>query len=439
MAVTSSKASPAAAPSVGRRPLAAVWELIRLEMRLGLRGAAFRNAAGLALLLGLVVGGAEGRGVAASAWAAGQVAWQVFAFVVIVWMSLAAVRETSLRTDALVFSKPQSNETLILSRFLGALGQLALATAALYLGAIIGRLLSGGGLLGFGAYLTQYGRSLGVLFFAASASFTLALLARTVTAGILVGFYWIVTLGGKSFLAKAVFPYYSQNLAAYTLLGVFLLCIALWFYRPSRRGGHGAPLAVRILSAAALGLCVMEALRILNTGHDPIVRLDPRLELMREQHVELGLRAPGFTLPDGSGRLVSPTDFPDKVLVIALWSPDNPEAARMLSHLAAIQSTYGKRGVQVLAICLSEDEGAAWTFGAGLALPFPVVQDWGTHHSPKTEDKSPMADAYRTELLPRLVVTDRRRITRDVINVQEGYHGRDLAEAIEERLREEPQ
>src|SRR5438552_2852849 len=82
------------------------------------------------------------------------------------------------RTDILVFSKPQPTERLVLSRFASAYGQVVAAVAAMFLGAIVGRLVAYGGLSGFPAYGIQFGRAVGVLFFASALSFMLALLGN---------------------------------------------------------------------------------------------------------------------------------------------------------------------------------------------------------------------------------------------------------------------
>ena len=100
--------------------------LTRAELRMGLRAAAFRLAVAGTFLLGWAAGGAPGRGVSSSAYGTAEAAWQYLGFVTVIWMSLAAVRDTVLRTDILVYSKPQPTERLVLAKFLGAFLQLLL-------------------------------------------------------------------------------------------------------------------------------------------------------------------------------------------------------------------------------------------------------------------------------------------------------------------------
>src|SRR5690242_8045057 len=100
---------------------ASVLALAGMEARAGLRSSAFRLVLVLSLILGWTVGGEPGRGVSLSAWATGEAAWRYLGFIVIIWMSLAAVHDTVSRTDIIIFSKPQPTERLVLSRFLAVL------------------------------------------------------------------------------------------------------------------------------------------------------------------------------------------------------------------------------------------------------------------------------------------------------------------------------
>src|SRR4051794_1390206 len=102
--------------------LATMWPVLALagmEWRIGWRTAAFRFVALCAFLSGCTLGGTQGQGVALSAYTTAEDAWQYLGFVAVVWMSLVAIRETTLRTAILVFSKPQPGERLALAKFLG--------------------------------------------------------------------------------------------------------------------------------------------------------------------------------------------------------------------------------------------------------------------------------------------------------------------------------
>ena len=107
--------------------------------------------------------------------------------------------------------------------------------------------------------------------------------------------------------------------------------------------------------------------------------------------------------------------FRNRIMLIALWSPADPDSTEFLNHLNKIQLKYEKRGVQVIAVCLSDDNSAARTFAIGENLQFPVVTDWGTTSVPEKLAMSPIASAYRTTMLPMVAVADRRRRIVDVV------------------------
>lgn len=125
-------------------------------------------------------------------------------------------------------------------------------------------------------------------------------------------------------------------------------------------------------------------------------------------------------------------------MLVALWSPVDPDSALLLARLEAEWERHGSQGVQPVAICLSEDSSAAKTFAIGDQLHYPVVHDWGTSHGPRLLEASPVAIAYGAEHLPRLVVTDRRHRVRTIIDGLYTYEGTELDGVLSERLEEEP-
>jgi hypothetical protein len=432
--------SPASLPKAeGRGVMLPLLALTQMELRIGWRSAAFRVAVILAFIFGVSQGSAIGRGAALSAYRTAEAGWQYLGFVAILWMSLLAIRETTLRTDILIFSKPQPSERLALVKFLGGFGQLLLILGALFLGAFCGRLFTGGGVTGAEVYLVQYVRVAGILFFAASASYTLALLFDSAIAGVLIGLYWIMTLSGKEYLAKFYFPAYSQNLLAFVVLGLGLLCLTLNLHRRSRRGGVPAAAWVRFGAPVCLFLSGWLFWMVIRDGHDPQIRRHPILERMSEQDASMGNRAPGFLLPDQNGRLIGLSDFPGKILVVALFTPREPESVLLLNRLAEIQAQFGAQGVQPIALCLCEDSGAGFTFAQGERLPYPVVTDWGTYNAPIQSEISPLGGAYRGDVLPMLVVTDRRRRIQSILSGSQSYDGDALEKQVRTRLAAEPQ
>jgi hypothetical protein len=422
------------------RPAGGGWNwvhLTRMEVRMGWRTAAFRVAAVVAFLFGYVNGEVPGVGSALSAYTTGEAGWRYLGLVAVIWMSLAAVRETSLRTDVLVYSKPQVGERVALSKFLGNYFQLILILAAMFVGALMSR-VAVGGLVGAEVFLLQFARAAGVLFFAAAASFTLSLLFDSPIAGSLVALYWILTMAGKSFLAKFYFPSYTQNLPAYIAFGAGLLCVAFWLHRRKRRGSTPPEPWVRVGAPLFFLIGGWALWSVIRYGHDPQAIRHPAMDQITQMDADMGLRAPGFLLPDQYGRQRGLSDFAGKILLIALWSPHDPDSVLLLDRLNEVEARFGAQGVQPIAICLGEDTGAAVTFARGERLRYPVFEDWGTYNAPVKSEISPVANAYRTSLPPKVVVTDRRRMIKGILVGSACYDGDNLEDLVSERLEVEP-
>ena len=422
----------------GSSDLLAILALTRVEWRIGRRSPVFRLALVAAFLFGFSVGGEPGRGVALSAYSAAEAACQYLGFAAIVWMSLVAVRESTLRTDVLVYSKPQPGERLALSKFVGAYLQLLCMLLAMFAGSAVGRAVNGG-LMGLEAYVPQFVRAAVVIGFAASASYMLALLFDSALAGTTVGLYWLLILSGKAFLGKYYFPSYTQNLGAYVALSLALLFLTLCLYGRSRRGS-ARPAAWARMGAPILALvAAWQFWAVINGGHDPDVHLNPAMDRMGAQDVAIGTRAAGFTLPDQHGRLTGLSDYDGQILVIALWSPQDPDSVLLLDKLNDVQARFASAGVQPIAVTICEDVGATNVFAGGERLRYPVVADWGTYNAPRGSDFSPLSTAYRATSLPTVIVTDRRRTIKAIYTGLTAYDGETLTNEIGKRLKEEPQ
>lgn len=424
-----------ASSASGRAPL---YALARAEARIALGGTAQRVAVFAALLAGWFLGRAGGGGAGLAAITTGDAACTYLAFVAVYFLSMTAARDTALGATAMVWSKPQTTERLVAARYVGAYLQLLLLLSALFFGALISRWFHSGTLMGATAFVTQFGRAAIVLFFASSAAYALALIADTPLAGALVGLYWVVTMAGQAFLAKVYYPYYTQNLLAFAALGLFFVGFAARFYRPSRRGLSVPALWCRVLPPAGLAIALWASWITVRDGHDPLMRESPLMaEIARQDAVVEGV-APGFLLPDQHGRLFSLADAPGRVFVVGLLDPHSEEGALLLGRMRALHRAYGRFGVLPVAVCISNDTGAGATLARGEGVRFPVLTDWGSHHAPRAADASPVAGAYRVTDMPFVVVTDRRRRIRDMIEGISTYDGPRLLQSVLQRIAEEP-
>ena len=425
-------------PNALKNAFAPIFSLSQKEWLIGTRSSAFRLLAVCAALLGFAVGGSPGRGAGQSAYEIAESAWQNLGFVAIAWVSISAVRESLMRTDRIVFSKPQPVERLVLAKFLGAYGQVLALLLAMFAGGILSHLFAGGGVLGSEVYIVQYLRAACVLFFASSVSFCLALLSDSAIVGVLTGLFWILTLTGKTFLGKIYFPAYSQNQSAYFAFGAAALFASCLLFQRSRRGSAKPPIWLQWCVPICLFFSFWQFYAIQRDGHDIGSRQSPMLELTAQQDTEVGNAASGMLLPDQNNRLVGLSDYPGKILVIALWSPLDADSAVLLERLNSVQEQYASRGVQAIAIAISPDNGAAKTFARGGGLNFPVLTDWGTYNTPRGTDLSPISAAYQATSLPRLVVTDRRRRAKALLSPSQSLENRELDAILADLLKAEP-
>lgn len=414
------------------------WDMVRYEARIGLRGAPMAVAAVASAVVGWTVGNAAGRGAGLSALSAGDAACTYLSLGAVYWLSMVAARDSATSATAIILSKPQPTERLVLGRFLGGYLQVLILLAALFAGAVLSRLYHSGTLAGWWAYGFEIVRAALVVFFASAFAYSLSTLTGTPLAGALAGMYWLVTMAGQEYLAKIYFPYYTQNLPAYTSAGIFLITFTALVHLRGRRGSAKPEVWCRVLLALALAGTMLAVWHTVRTGHDPLMRTSPLMEEMSRQDAVLLERSPGFRLPDQRGRLVSLSDTPGRIFVIALLDPHSEEGVLLLDRLRALYRRYGRRGVLPVAVCIANDQGAARTVAAGEDAAFPVLVDWGSHHAPRWADRSPVASAFRVTDLPYVAVTDRRRRIRAILEGISTYDGPMLEAEVRARLSEEP-
>lgn len=91
--------------------------------------------------------------------------------------------------------------------------------------------------------------------------------------------------------------------------------------------------------------------------------------------LEVGMKAPDFTLPDKDGREVSLSDFAGKRIVLYFYPKDNtPGCTRQACAFAGAYGEFEKRGVTVIGI--SKDSVASHQkFAEKHGLPFILLSD----------------------------------------------------------------
>ena len=91
--------------------------------------------------------------------------------------------------------------------------------------------------------------------------------------------------------------------------------------------------------------------------------------------IEIGMKAPGFTLPDKDGNSVSLSDFLGKKVVLYFYPKDNtPGCTRQACAFAGLYKEFEKKGVQVIGV--SKDSVASHVkFAEKYDLPFVLLSD----------------------------------------------------------------
>lgn len=91
--------------------------------------------------------------------------------------------------------------------------------------------------------------------------------------------------------------------------------------------------------------------------------------------LQIGMKAPDFTLPDKDGRSVSLADFRGQKVVLYFYPKDNtPGCSRQACAYAAAYGEFTKRNIAVIGI--SRDSAASHSkFAEKYALPFLLLSD----------------------------------------------------------------
>ncbi len=91
--------------------------------------------------------------------------------------------------------------------------------------------------------------------------------------------------------------------------------------------------------------------------------------------MEIGMKAPDFTLPDKDGKLVSLSDFLGKKVVLYFYPKDNtPGCTRQACAFAGAYEAFKAKNVQVIGI--SKDSVASHVkFAEKYSLPFVLLSD----------------------------------------------------------------
>ncbi len=106
--------------------------------------------------------------------------------------------------------------------------------------------------------------------------------------------------------------------------------------------------------------------------------------------VQIGARAPLFTLPDLNGRTISLEQFKGKVVFLDFWAPWCIPCKEELPELDTLLKKYGEEGFVVIGMSVDTSDKDVLTFLKKVPLSVHILID----------KKNEVSDAYRVSSLP---------------------------------------
>ena len=80
------------------------------------------------------------------------------------------------------------------------------------------------------------------------------------------------------------------------------------------------------------------------------------IKQLAAQRLAAGNKAPDFSLPDMSGKLVSLSDFQDKTVLLSFWASWEKGTPNNLEMLKIMYDDYKEKGVEFIAVSMDKDE-----------------------------------------------------------------------------------
>jgi cytochrome c biogenesis protein CcmG/thiol:disulfide interchange protein DsbE len=96
---------------------------------------------------------------------------------------------------------------------------------------------------------------------------------------------------------------------------------------------------------------------------------------LHETLVQVGDRAPEFSIKADNGRTYTQADFGGKLLVVNFWATWCPPCREELPSLDALQRTLGPKGLVVLAISVDKDDKVYRDFLAANKVAITTARD----------------------------------------------------------------
>lgn len=274
--------------------------------------------------------------------------------------------------------KPVGSEEIILGRWLGMLAAVGVPLLLEFGAAMLGQRLHAKPPVQPEIYLAALGHTLPTILFFTTLAFCLVVLTRVLVLGAgLAGLLWFGIYSGKALFPSVLRIDLSQNAPVFLGLTAAALLGLLLGYGQHRRA-RGA-LSGRVL-ALALGLVLIattvqaswSALAL--PGKATTLRSWKRLVA---KHREGRGPTPNFAWVDRAGKRVSLSELRGRPALLVFLQPKDGGALPLLSRLAQLPAELPEEGLQVLAVCLSEDLNDGTELARFARADVPLVTEWG--------------------------------------------------------------
>ena len=125
---------------------------------------------------------------------------------------------------------------------------------------------------------------------------------------------------------------------------------------------------------------------------------DSSFNLSGTPRVEKGVSAPNFTLPGLDGKMVSLTDYKDKVVLLNIWATWCPPCVEEMPSMEKLYQQLKTEGFEILAVSMDVS-------GAQAVLPF--MKKHKLSFPALTDTEGAMKSLYQTTGVPESFIIDK--------------------------------
>jgi peroxiredoxin len=136
--------------------------------------------------------------------------------------------------------------------------------------------------------------------------------------------------------------------------------------------------------------------------------------------VDIGSRAPDFTLPDLAGRQISLSDLRGRVVLLNLWATWCPPCVEEMPSLQQLQDRLGAEGLSVVAISVDAAPGTPGPFGEPGGDVEAFAREFGIEFTILLDPAAGVQRRYNVTGLPTTFLIDREgRVVERVLGARD--------------------